>query len=165
MDVSSLKDLLHLDPLPGEGGWFCQTYRSVETLPGSEKPLSTAIYYLLTDEADTFSALHRLPGDEVYHFYLGDPLEMLLLYPDGGGEVLTLGQNLAAGQLLQLVVPGGVWQGSRVRPGGKFSLLGTTMAPGFSPDDYQAGERDLLCRQYPLHRDLIQLLTTTEEAR
>jgi predicted cupin superfamily sugar epimerase len=165
MDVSAIKNLLQLEPLTGEGGWFCQTYSSVETLPGGSKPLSTAIYYLLTDEADSFSAMHRLPGDEVYHFYLGDPLEMLLLYPDGGSEVLTLGQDLAAGQMLQLVVPGGVWQGSRVRPGGKFSLLGTTMAPGFVPADYQAGERDLLCRQYPDQRELIQLLTRTEEAR
>lgn len=165
MDVSAIKDLLHLEPLAGEGGWFCQTYCSVETLLGGSKPLSTAIYYLLTDEADSFSALHRLPGDEVYHFYLGDPLEMLLLYPDGGGEVLTLGQDLTAGQLLQLVVPGGVWQGSRVRPGGRFSLVGTTMAPGFTPDDYEGGERGSLRRQYPNHRELIQLLTRTEEAR
>jgi predicted cupin superfamily sugar epimerase len=165
MDVSTLKDLLHLEPLPGEGGWFCETYRSIETLPGGAKPLSTAIYYLLTDEQDSFSALHRLPGDEIYHFYQGDPLEMLLLYPDGSGEVVTLGQDLMAGHLPQLVVPAGVWQGSRVKAGGKYSLVGTTMTPGFIPSDYEGGEREILCRQYPNQVDLINSLTRTENAK
>src|SRR5207245_2095434 len=96
---------------------------------GTDRWAGTAIYYLLTP--DTFSALHRLPTDEVYHFYLGDPVEMLQLWPDGSGRVGTLGQDVRAGQLLQVIVPRGVWQGSRLRPGGAFALLGTTMAPGF----------------------------------
>jgi predicted cupin superfamily sugar epimerase len=162
MDASDLKKLLNLEPLTREGGWFSQTYRSVETMPGSEKPLSTAIYYLLTDEPGSFSALHRLPGDEIYHFYLGDALEMLLLYPDGSSEIVTLGHDLAAGEQVQFVVPGETWQGSRVRPGGRFSLLGTTMAPGFVPEDFEPGDRDALIKQYPAQAEFIFSLTRME---
>jgi uncharacterized protein len=159
MDVSTLKEILNLEPLPGEGGWYCETYRSVDNLPGTAKPLATAIYYLLTNEADSFSALHRLPSDEIYHFYLGDPLEMLLLYPDGSSEHLILGHDLTAGQQVQFVVPAGVWQGSRVKAGGSFSLLGTTMAPGFTPNDYEAGDCETLAKNYPGEAFMIDQLT------
>lgn len=165
MNILELKKLLNLEPLPGEGGWFCQTHCAPDPAPGAARPLATAIYYLLTDEPDAFSAMHRLPGDEVYHFYLGDPLEMLLLFPDGSSRVVTLGQDLDAGQVPQLVVPGGVWQGSRVKPGGSFSLLGTTMAPGFIPEDYEGGRRAELCRQYPERAALIVLLTRLESEK
>ena len=60
---------------------------------------------------DTFSALHRLPSDELFHFYLGDPVKMLQLHPDGSSCVITLGPDLKAGQQPQAVVPRAVWQG------------------------------------------------------
>src|SRR5262249_996461 len=100
--------LLDLKPLPREGGYYRETYRAPESL--RERSLCTAIYYLLTP--DTFSALHRLPVDEIFHFYLGDPVQMVQLHPDGTGRILTLGPNLSAGQSPQVVVLGGVWQGS-----------------------------------------------------
>jgi len=158
---------LGLAPLPTEGGYFRQTYVADETLPGEALParygrakhLSTAIYYLLTDEADSFSALHRLPTEEVYHFYLGDPVEMLLLRPDGESEVAVLGPDLLAGQQVQLVVPRGVWQGSRLVSGGSFALLGTTMAPGFDSLDYEGGDRDALLARYPAEGGRIRALT------
>lgn len=145
---------LRLVPLLPEGGYFRETYRSPER--HRDRSLSTAIYYLLTPE--TFSALHRLPTDEVYHFYLGDPVELLLLSPDGG-RVVTLGSAVLAGQQPQFVVPRGVWQGSRVAPGGKYALMGTTMAPGFDPADYEAGDRAQLTRAHPEMADLIRKLT------
>lgn len=166
--IAQLIQKLNLQPLPGEGGLYRETYRSAELLPraalpesytGQEKPFGTAIYYLLTDQPDSFSALHRLPTDEVYHFYLGDPLEMTLLFPDGTSWQIILGQDFAAGQHFQFVVPAGVWQGSRVAPGGKFSLVGTTMAPGFTVSDYEGGQRDDLLRQYPQERERILALT------
>ena len=98
---------------------------------------------------DTFSAMHRLPGDEMFHFYLGDPVEMLQLKPDGTGEIILLGQDLASGMRLQHVVPGGVWQGSRLVAGGAYALLGTTMSPGFEYEDYETGSRDVLSQQFP----------------
>ena len=163
--AKEIQELLKLQPLPVEGGYFGETYRSRFTLtqrslsPGysGERPLSTAIYYMLTP--DTFSAIHRLKGDEVYHFYLGDPAEMLILKPNGTGETVLMGQDIVSGMRLQHLVPGGVWQGSRLRPGGKFALLGTTMAPGFDPADFQLGARDELSARYPAYPELIAVLT------
>lgn len=151
--------LLDLKPQPQEGGFFRETYRSNElvTLRGGDRAAGTAIYYFLTP--DTFSALHRLPTDEVFHFYLGDPVQMLQLGPNGKGQVLTLGNDLEVGQRPQVVVPAGVWQGSRLAPGGKLALLGTTMAPGFDFSDYEAGDRAVLAAGYPGFHDIIERLT------
>jgi predicted cupin superfamily sugar epimerase len=166
-DPKELIARLGLVPLPVEGGLFRQTYLADETLSatalparyGRPKPLSTAIYYLLTAEADSFSAMHRLPTEEVYHFYLGDPVEMLLLHPDGRSEEVRLGPDVLGGERVQFVVPRGVWQGSRLRPGGAFALLGTTMAPGFDPADYEGGDRHRLVDAYPAAAALIRALT------
>jgi predicted cupin superfamily sugar epimerase len=167
MTASELIELLNLVPLPVEGGHFRQTWCAGDILPasaldaryGRPKPAGTAIYYLLDDSPDSFSALHRLPTDEVYHFYLGDPVEQLLLYPDGRHEIATLGSDVGSGQRVQWVAPRGVWQGSRLRPGGRVALMGTTMAPGFDPRDYDGGDRGTLVRAYPAAADLICALT------
>jgi predicted cupin superfamily sugar epimerase len=120
MNAEQLIQALGLSPHPSEGGFFRETYRAELPIPpdalpaayaGAARAASTAIYYLLTPDA--FSAMHRLPGDEIFHFYLGDPVEMLQLRDDGSGEVVVLGQVLAAGMRPQVVVPGGVWQGWR----------------------------------------------------
>lgn len=165
LTAEQLKRLLNLQPLATEGGYFAETYRAVESIPreslpgryAGPKPFGTAIYFLLTP--DTFSTLHRLPTDEIYHFYLGDPVELLQLYPDGSGDVTILGHDLPTGMHLQLTVPHGTWQGSRLRPGGAFALLGTTMAPGFDYTDFEAGHRDILLKTYPAFRYLILALT------
>ncbi|MCS6852151.1 MAG: cupin domain-containing protein [Gemmataceae bacterium] len=167
--AEELITLLDLKPLPREGGFYRETYRSSDCWPAGslsrfpkEKSAATAIYYLLTP--DTFSALHRLPTDEIFHFYLGDPVSMLQLRPDGTGRIVTLGPELRRGQQLQVVVPRGVWQGSFLAPGGKVALLGTTMAPGFDFDDYEPGQRANLLRQYPLFGDIIRRLTPDEDS-
>jgi hypothetical protein len=165
--AAELIDILGLAPLPEEGGRFLQSYRSTQVLPREalggrypeDKPAATAIYYLITPEPEGFSALHRLPTDEVFHFYLGDPVRILLLHPDGHSEHLTLGQDLPAGQRVQLTVPAGVWQGSALAPGGEYALLGTTMAPGFTASDYEGGERQALIAAYPAEAELITQLT------
>lgn len=157
--------LLNLRPHPIEGGYFVETYRSEIKLPQSALPkaysgdrfASTAIFYMLT--SSTFSALHRLPGDEMFHFYLGDPVETFLLHEDGSSETVTLGHDLASGMLLQHNVLGGVWQGSRLLPGGAFALLGTTMSPGFDYADYESGSRDALLARFPQHRKRILSFT------
>ena len=162
MTATELIALLDLKPLPLEGGYFRETYRCADrvtasALPpryGRDKALGTAIFYLLTP--DTFSAMHRLPTDEVFHFYLGDPVEMLLLEPDHPGRVATLGSDLAAGQRPQIVVPAGVWQGSLLAPGGRVALLGTTMAPGFDPLDFELGDPETLARGWPEFREAIR---------
>ena len=159
---------LHLKPLPIEGGYFIQSYRAAETIAGSALPVrysniphlfGGAIYYLLTDHPDSFSALHRLKTDELYHFYLGDPVRLTLLQPDGAVRHVALGQDLYAGQHVQFNAPRDIWQGSRLVPGGKFALLGTTMAPAFEPADYTHGERATLIHDYPGHKMMIETLT------
>ena len=155
---------LNLQPHPKEGGFFRETYRAAEALPaealppryGAARSASTAIYYLLTPK--TYSALHRLQSDEVFHFYGGGAVEMLQLFSDGTGRTLTLG-DLASGGQPQVVVPRGVWQGSVLRQGGAFALLGCTVARGFDYADYESGQREILLAQYPHFADLIRRLT------
>ena len=156
---------LQLQPLPLEGGYFRETYRSPDRLAAAalpdrypcDKALSTAIYYLLTPQ--TFSALHRLPTDEIFHFYLGSPVQMLQLGPDAQGRVVVLGPDVLAGQRPQVLVSRGVWQGSCLVPGGSCALLGTTMAPGFDFADYEAADAEHLIEAYPAYTEWIRRLT------
>lgn len=165
LTAQEIIDRLGLIAHPEEGGFYRETYRSseeipAEALPGrykSAKPFSTVIYYLLTPE--TCSLMHRLTSDEVFHFYLGDPVVMLLLSPDGGSRQIVLGQDIGSGQQLQVVVPRETWQGSFLMEGGRFALMGTTVSPGFEFSDYEAGERDALIREYPDREDGIKRLT------
>jgi predicted cupin superfamily sugar epimerase len=165
VDAETLIEHLGLEPHPSEGGFFKETYRAAEqhaaeALPdryGAPRAYGTAIYYLLTP--DTVSALHRLETDEVFHFYLGDPVEMLQLHPRGGTSIHVLGQDIADGMVPQLVVPRGVWQGARLVPGGAFALMGCTVAPGFDFDDYEHGERGPLTESYPDEAERIGILT------
>lgn len=139
--------LLSLEPLPVEGGFFRETYRSA---------YSTAIYYLLTP--DTYSAIHRLPSAEVFHFYYGDPVQMLLLPQDGDARVVLLGNDPDGVFNPQVVVPAGVWQGSCLAEGGRLALLGTTVSPAFEFSDLEPGDAALLSSLFPRQRDLIQRL-------
>ena len=165
LTADELRQLLQLEPLTIEGGYFRETYRSTTQIPHSAlrspysgpRAFSTCIYYLLTP--DTFSVIHRLPGEEIFHFYLGDPVEMLQLHPGGNGEIITLGSDIRSGTLLQHIVPGNVWQGARLKAGGRFALMGTTVAPGFDYADYEAGDREELLRQFPSFADRIRTLT------
>ena len=166
MTAEDLVRRLDLQPHPKEGGHFRETYRAAETIPASSLSTSyagprshgTAIYYLLTP--GTFSALHRLRSDEIFHFYLGGPVRMLQLSPDGVGHEIVLGTNFEQGEVPQVVVPRGVWQGSLLEPGNAFALLGCTVAPGFDYADYEHGDRARLVQEYPAFQELIERLTT-----
>ncbi|MCA9581555.1 MAG: cupin domain-containing protein [Myxococcales bacterium] len=156
---------LGLEPHPKEGGFFRETYRAKEAIDGpalpdrygSPRAHGTAIYYLLTP--DTRSHLHRLTSDEVFHFYLGDPCEMLQLDPEGASRVVTLGPDLLAGESPQILVPRSTWQGMRLVPGGSVALLGCTVSPGFDFVDYEHGDRAALLARWPEHKTLIEDLT------
>lgn len=165
MVAEKLKSLLNLVPLSIEGGYFAETYRSPEMISqeglqsrySGSRSVGTAIYYLL--EPGTFSEIHRVASDEIFHFYLGDPVEMLQLWPDGSGKRVLVGTDIESGMAPQLVVPHGVWQGARLVAGGKLALLGCTVSPGFEYADYESGSRQLLCEAYPAYRDPICALT------
>ncbi|MFF4270687.1 cupin domain-containing protein [Streptomyces sp. NPDC001536] len=141
-----------LEPIPREGGLFRRTWAGPERADG--RPEGSAIVVLLT--ADDFSALHRLPSDEVWHFYLGDPLELLLLSPDGTSSAPVLGPDVLAGQHVQLTVPAGTWMGARTR--GAWTFFGCTMAPGFTYEGYEHGESEALVARYPAEADRIAAL-------
>jgi uncharacterized protein len=159
MIADEIKRLLNLEPHPVEGGFFRRTYTSPGTveLPRGVRHHGTAIYYLL--EPGTFSEMHVLDSDEVFHFYLGDPVEMLQLHADGSSAVFTLGPDLSNGQHVQLMVPAGVWQGTRLVGDGKVALLGCTVVPGFDFADYRGGSYAELAAKWPGEADRIRALT------
>lgn len=158
---------LNLIPLADEGGYYRQTWVSDVQLDGpglpsiyrERKPLGTAIYFLLVNSFEGFSALHTLPAPEIYHFYLGDPLELSLFHKNGEVKQIIMGQDILNGELPQYIVPAGIIQGSRVVGGGKFSLIGTTMSPGFTLDDFKLNPRSEMIKKYPEYRNLIISLT------
>jgi hypothetical protein len=159
MTADQIKSLLKLEPHPVEGGSFRRTYTSAGNveLPRGVRAQGTAIYYLL--ETGTVSEMHVLASDEIFHFYVGDPVEMLQLYENGESAVFTLGGDLSAGQQVQLVVPAGVWQGTRLVEGGKVALLGCTVTPGFDFADYRSGSYAELAAKWPAEAERIRALT------
>lgn len=159
MTAEQIKALLKLDPHPIEGGHFRQTWAASATLdlPRGPRFRGTAIYYLL--EKGQFSEMHMLESDEMFHFYLGDPVEMLQLFPDGGSVVLRLGQDLLAGENVQVLVPAGVWQGTRLIGNGEVALLGCTVVPGFDYADYHNASLEELAEKWPEQKERIRALT------
>jgi predicted cupin superfamily sugar epimerase len=154
-----------MKPLPREGGYYVETYRSRDKIGKAalsekyigERNLATAILYLITPE--TLSALHRIISDEIFHFYLGDPVTMLQLHPDGTSQIVTLGQDVLNGQRIQVTVPADTWQGCLVSEPGRFALMGTTVTLGFESADFELAARAELLERYPNQRDLIMRLT------
>ena len=163
MTAEEIKRLLGLEPHPVEGGWFRRTYTSGLSVPVERggamvsRAMGTAIYYLL--EPGTFSEMHVLSSDELFHFYLGDPVEMLQLWPSGEAKVVVLGQDLEKGQQVQMLVPAGVWQGTRLIGEGKVALLGCSVVPGFDFADYRSGVYAELAVKWPAERERIKAST------
>ena len=161
MTAEEIKHLLKLRAHPMEGGFFRRTYTSelfVETERG-KRHAGTTIYYLL--EPGTFSEMHKLPSDEIFHFYLGDPVEMLQLWPGGKTKTIVLGHDLAAGQHVQLTVPADVWQGTKLIGDGQVALLGCSVYPGFDFKDYTRGSYAELSAQWTSETERIRALTRT----
>lgn len=164
LSAEKIIKLFKMKSLPGEGGYFIETYRAKDIIKklsfsdgySSDRNLSTAIFYLLTP--DTCSVLHKLPADEIFHFYLGDSVTMLQL-KNGRSKIITIGQNILKGENLQLIVPKNTWQGMFLKKGGKFALMGTTVSPGFEFSDCKFACREKLIKQYPGQKKLIIHLT------
>ncbi len=166
LSAEDVKKLLGLKPHPCEGGWYVRTYESGELVDAEAfgdrryegaRTTGTAIYYLL--EPGTFSEMHRLKSDEVFHFYAGDAVEMLQLREGEGGRRVLIGNDLVKGQRPQVAVERRVWQGSRLVEGGKWALLGCTVSPGFEFEDYETGGRDELSARWPEFAEEIAALT------
>jgi uncharacterized protein len=168
IDIETLIQQFSLQPHP-EGGFFMETYRAEETIPQASLPkmfhgdrhFSTAIYFLLPQ--GTRSRLHRIASDEVWHFYLGDPLTLIVIHPWGSMTEVVLGQDIAQGQRVQYVVPAGCWFGAYPSEGSRYSFVGCTVAPGFDFADFELGKRSLLLHQFPFARAIIERLTDEED--
>ena len=136
-------------PLPVEGTLFAETYRS---------DAGTAGVGLFCEDPSSRSLFHRLTFDEVWHFYEGDPLRLVLLHPDGSDEEVILGHDV-----VQHVVPAGVWQAGEVVPGGAWAFYGCTVAPPFTFDCFEAGEVAELLLAYPQRAADIERLAVRPE--
>lgn len=147
MDRDTVIRELRLEPLPREGGMYRRKFRD-------EK--SSSIYFLI--ERDSPTMLHRLPWPEIFHFYAGAPARIHILGPDqGDARQPMLGIGLEEGQRPQILVPGGTWQAAETT--GDWSLVGTTMAPGFDWDRFELGTSERLIRRWPEQQELIERLT------
>jgi uncharacterized protein len=147
-----------------EGGYYREVYRSEHCLRGAtlggfdgDRDLSTAIYFML--EHGQKSVFHRIKSDEIWHHYLGQGLEIIELHEDGQLKTTVLGKDILAAEVLQYVVPAGVWFGARVVSQGSYALLGCTVAPGFDFADFEMAKRGDLLRLHPSQKNIIMALT------
>jgi predicted cupin superfamily sugar epimerase len=138
-----------------------ETYRSGLEIPAGAlshdyegpRPYGSALYFLVTPDAQI--VLHRIRSDQIYHHYLGDPLDVLMLYPGGTGAVATVGGDLGSGMRPQLFIPGGTFHVSRLAPKGRYALLASTEWPRVNPPDVEKGDVHRLADAYPDYRALI----------
>ena len=142
--------ILNLQPLEPEGGFFGRTYENDQRLDieGQQRSASSAIYYLITPTS--FSRLHRLRFDEIFHFYAGDSVELIQIDNNGKLKTQLLGTNFSEGEFPQCLIKSGTWQGAKIKsPKIGWALLGTTNTPGFEFSDFELAEKDKLLIQFP----------------
>jgi predicted cupin superfamily sugar epimerase len=148
VEIRELIEHFGFEALPVEGTLFASTYRSAESLPNG-KPFGTGMIGMYCHAPRSVSLFHKLTVDEMWHFYGGDPLRLVLLYPDGSSRDVVMGNNPRGGEAVQFVVPAGVWQAGHCIGGGKYSLFGCTLAPGFTDDIFMGGTQAELLKLYP----------------
>ncbi len=151
---------LELEPLQGEGGYFKRIYRSSMERTKRRK-LYSLIYYMIDESS--FSSLHMIDSEEIWHFHKGDPAEQVRLYPDGRYERIIIGSDIEKGEVLVSVVPAGVWQGTRLLTGGSYALFGCTVLPEYQQCDYIQGVYEDVVRDFPSFSDIIKEFCIPEE--
>lgn len=156
--LDELVRALRLEPHP-EGGFYRETYRATSLVDTARGPraASTAIHFLVP--AGTFSALHRIASDEVWHHYAGAPLRVVQITDDGTRNDHVLGRDLLGAHVPQAVVPAGAWFGAHVEGDGAWALVGCTVAPGFDFEDFELADRSTFLARFPEHSELITRLT------
>jgi predicted cupin superfamily sugar epimerase len=156
-------DNLNLKAHP-EGGYYKETYRSTETIPtlglpsrfNAAKNFSTAIYFLLRSQDK--SLFHRIKSDELWHYHYGSTLHIYILHETKVSE-FKLGNNIEAGESLQVVIPANHWFGAKLVMSNTYSLSSCTVAPGFDFKDFEMAERQKLLDAFPNHSEIIIALT------
>ncbi len=112
-----------------------------------ERPLGSALYFMVTSGAPV--RLHRIRNDQLYHYYLGDPLELFLLHEDGSFERIVIGPDLRGGQRVQQLIPGNTFHTARLMAPRGWVLGASTEWPGVVPADVEIGDLDAMAAQYP----------------
>jgi predicted cupin superfamily sugar epimerase len=159
--VEQLIERFEMAPLPVEGTLFASTYRSsANTADGG--PVGTAMIGLYAHDPLSRSLFHRLAADEVWHFYGGDPIRLVLLHPDGTSRDVWLGAADVVSQHVQCVVPAGTWQAGELGADGVYGLFGCTMAPGFTGAEFEAATAAQLLGSHPDRADEIRRLTVPD---
>lgn len=161
-DTQAIIDHYQFDRIPVEGTFYKSTYRAAQ-LAEDGTPVGTAIVGMYTEFPKSVSCFHRLPYDEVWHFYGGDPLQLYLLQEGGEIEVITMGGDPLAGHRVQFVVSAHTWQAGEIKAGGRYALFGCTMAPGFMGKDFEAASLEDLLKEYPAYEDLMRRLSVNED--
>lgn len=145
-----------------EGGYYREVYRSDEfvhkkNLPdrySSFRSFSSSIYFLLN--SNEFSAFHRLKSDEIWHFYEGSAITLLIILKNGESRKIILGRNGDSGEVYQAVMPKGCWFAAIVTEPISYAMVGCTVAPGFDFEDFEMGRKETLLKLYPKHASLIE---------
>jgi predicted cupin superfamily sugar epimerase len=156
-----LIECFDLDPHP-EGGYYRRTYESETEISSNALPseyessrrVGSSILYLLP--STEVSRLHRLSGDEMWHFYRGSPLT-LHVFEDEGYRRHRLGNDYETGESPQYVVRAGNWFGATV--GEAYALVGCTVWPEFQFEDFEVADRTELVQEYPEQERIIEKLT------
>jgi predicted cupin superfamily sugar epimerase len=125
---------LELKPHP-EGGHYRETFRD-SRVDADGRSASTAIYFLLA--RGERSHWHRIDAVEAWHYYAGHPLT-LRIADDAGRRTVTLGPDLAAGEVPQAIVPAQAWQAAEST--GDWTLVGCTVAPGFDFANFELAQK------------------------
>jgi predicted cupin superfamily sugar epimerase len=165
LTADKIMKALQLIPLEPEGGYFKEVYRSDEKIEKSALPkrfpgsrtLSTSIYYML--KKGMKSTAHRLKADEIWHFYLGGPLTLVEIEPDGKVRKTIMGHDLENGQVLQYVFRRGTVFGAYLSDKAEYALIGATVAPGFEYEDFEMPSKEDLLKEFPNAAEAIELLT------
>jgi predicted cupin superfamily sugar epimerase len=154
MTPEDVRALLDLKPHP-TCGFVRVTYVSPQAIPAGAlpapfeagRPLGSALIFQVTPDAHV--KLHRIRNDQFYHYYLGDPIEVLMLKVDGTSALAICGPDLRAGHQLQLFIPGNTFHTARVIGSRQWFLGASTEWPGVDPTDVEPGDLEELCAKYP----------------
>jgi len=149
---------LNLEKHP-EGGYFKEIYRSDEivSIDDRKRNVGTSIYYLL--ESKDVSLFHRLKSDEIFNFHDGTSLNIYIIDADGELIKHTLGLDVERGEYPQIIIPRGSIFGAEVIKENSFTLIGCTVFPGFSFEDFELIDRKDLLDNYSNYKEIIIKLT------
>ena len=147
-----------MELLEGEHTFFSECYHSPNRNEEG-KLLASTMYGLYCKEPKSYSDFHKLSHEEIWTFLEGDPFTLYLLYEDGSVDTVTLGSDLASGQLLQYTVPVGVIQAGCLNTGGEYALYSCTVVPAFDWQCFSMVEKEIILRQYGGKKEVIDFYT------